>query len=402
MPFITPEGLEHLKTYKYASGLSGWLDQNVMTPFWNWFVTLLPDWLAPNLITLLSLLHAVIAYSVLHYYCPTMSEPAPCWTYLLYVYCGFMYQTLDAVDGKQARRTGSSSPLGQLFDHGCDAVSAFLTGMTCATTLQLGSSWLSLMVLYMCIIPFFCANWEESQTHVMRFGFLGVTEGQFLIMAVHLVTGIFGPKLWLANVPVLDIPIRQFFVAIALISVFWALYESISTVSAYFAQKEREAPTLVGVCVVRQEKRAAVAQLGQYLTFIVLSTLWLMARDQFMLHNQARLAMATVGFIFAYLTSRLIISHVTNMPYEKFHTILYPLPALVVLSYLPTPNALLEVASYAYFVMVVVVYFHYVSTVINEITSHLGISCFTIPYPLPATAPIMIERAQLKAASKTK
>ena len=27
-------------------------------------------------------------------------------------------QTFDAVDGKQARRTNSSSPLGELFDHG--------------------------------------------------------------------------------------------------------------------------------------------------------------------------------------------------------------------------------------------------------------------------------------------
>lgn len=35
-----------------------------------------------------------------------------------------MYQTLDSIDGKQARRTNSSSPLGELFDHGCDAVSA--------------------------------------------------------------------------------------------------------------------------------------------------------------------------------------------------------------------------------------------------------------------------------------
>jgi hypothetical protein len=26
--------------------------------------------------------------------------------------------TFDAVDGKQARRTNSSSPLGELFDHG--------------------------------------------------------------------------------------------------------------------------------------------------------------------------------------------------------------------------------------------------------------------------------------------
>jgi phosphatidylglycerophosphate synthase len=35
----------------------------------------------------------------------------------------FLYQSLDAIDGKQARRTGSSSPLGELFDHGCDSVS---------------------------------------------------------------------------------------------------------------------------------------------------------------------------------------------------------------------------------------------------------------------------------------
>jgi phosphatidylglycerophosphate synthase len=30
----------------------------------------------------------------------------------------FLYQSLDAIDGKQARRTGTSGPLGELFDHG--------------------------------------------------------------------------------------------------------------------------------------------------------------------------------------------------------------------------------------------------------------------------------------------
>ncbi len=37
--------------------------------------------------------------------------------------CLFAYQSLDAIDGKQARRTGSATPLGELFDHGCDALS---------------------------------------------------------------------------------------------------------------------------------------------------------------------------------------------------------------------------------------------------------------------------------------
>jgi len=32
-----------------------------------------------------------------------------------------MYRLLDEMDGKQARKTGNSSPLGLIFDHGCDA-----------------------------------------------------------------------------------------------------------------------------------------------------------------------------------------------------------------------------------------------------------------------------------------
>ena len=40
-----------------------------------------------------------------------------------------MYQTLDGVDGKQARRTGTANALGELFDHGCDAVSTFVVAI---------------------------------------------------------------------------------------------------------------------------------------------------------------------------------------------------------------------------------------------------------------------------------
>lgn len=52
------------------------------------------------------------------FYCPTIQETAPSWVYLFLAISIFWYQTMDALDGKQARRTGSSSPLGELFDHG--------------------------------------------------------------------------------------------------------------------------------------------------------------------------------------------------------------------------------------------------------------------------------------------
>jgi len=40
-----------------------------------------------------------------------------------------IYATLDNCDGKQARRTGSSSPMGMLFDHGCDASVAVINNI---------------------------------------------------------------------------------------------------------------------------------------------------------------------------------------------------------------------------------------------------------------------------------
>lgn len=51
---------------------------------------------------------------------------APTWAYLACAIGLFIYQSLDAIDGKQARRTNSSTPLGELFDHGCDSLSTGL------------------------------------------------------------------------------------------------------------------------------------------------------------------------------------------------------------------------------------------------------------------------------------
>lgn len=51
-----------------------------------------------------------------------MEQCAPRWLYFTFAVGLFVYQSLDAIDGKQARRTGTSGPLGELFDHGCDAL----------------------------------------------------------------------------------------------------------------------------------------------------------------------------------------------------------------------------------------------------------------------------------------
>ena len=51
----------------------------------------------------------------------------------------FIYQTLDAIDGKQARRTKTSSPLGELFDHGCDSLSTVFVSIASCCAVRLGT-----------------------------------------------------------------------------------------------------------------------------------------------------------------------------------------------------------------------------------------------------------------------
>jgi len=84
---------------------------------------LLTQWMAPNLVTFIGWIFVILSYAVMLFYDYTFTKIIPSWTFLFAALGLFLYSTLDAIDGKQARRTNSSSPLGQLFDHGCDSFS---------------------------------------------------------------------------------------------------------------------------------------------------------------------------------------------------------------------------------------------------------------------------------------
>lgn len=117
LKYITDDGLQSIKEHKYKPGNYSTLD-NMLNPFWMWAVERLPRSMAPNTVTLVGLLLLVGAYACMFIYDPSMTQPLPRWTYAAMALGVFLFQTLDAIDGKQARRTNSSSSLGQLFDHG--------------------------------------------------------------------------------------------------------------------------------------------------------------------------------------------------------------------------------------------------------------------------------------------
>lgn len=95
----------------------------------------------------------------------------PSWSLYLNGFGLFVYQTLDAIDGKQARRTNSSSPLGELFDHGCDAMSMVIVMSGVSVALKLGEvpHIMVFLTVAACVL-FYFTHWRAYVTGVVRFG----------------------------------------------------------------------------------------------------------------------------------------------------------------------------------------------------------------------------------------
>eukprot|EP00879_Flechtneria_rotunda_P007428 GHRR01007792.1.p1 GENE.GHRR01007792.1~~GHRR01007792.1.p1 ORF type:complete len:237 (+),score=48.01 GHRR01007792.1:315-1025(+) len=209
MGYLSTRALDGLKAYQYKAGGYTMLDR-LHAPFLNWATSKLPLWLAPNLITLTGTLALIASYLLSAYYIPDFAGDAPRWVYLFAAAAVVFYTLLDCLDGKQARRTNSSSPLGQLFDHGCDALSVNLLLATIGCSLSIGCGWAhalgNLGVMFIWIL----AQWEEYHTSHMLYGneYYGVLECNYTLALVHVVTFLLGPCFW--REPVMHyLPIKQ-------------------------------------------------------------------------------------------------------------------------------------------------------------------------------------------------
>lgn len=62
---------------------------------------------------------------------------------------------MDNCDGKQARRTKSSSPLGMIVDHQCDVIVSVLNAFILQRMLQVGNKYDSMLNMWISTCPFY-------------------------------------------------------------------------------------------------------------------------------------------------------------------------------------------------------------------------------------------------------
>lgn len=201
--FISKEAAAKLPLYQYRGQDLSLLYKFVLAPLATFCVNrLTPLWLAPNSITLIGLCFMVAAYLCMWYFSPTLEPPEdpPRWIFLLNALSMMIYQTLDNMDGRQARRTGSGSPLGLLFDHGCDAANSVFGSANWIISMALHpvhDVYLCASILLGPYILFYFGTWEEYYTGELIMPFInGPSEGLMGGALMSLSSWWFGPHIW--------------------------------------------------------------------------------------------------------------------------------------------------------------------------------------------------------------
>jgi len=322
-PILSDHQLRKLVEHKYQSTGTTLLDP-FMQRFWNWFVLKIPTNVAPNLITITGLLVNVVTTLILVFYSPGARQEPPAWALLLFALGLFVYQTLDACDGKQARRTSSSSPLGELFDHGCDSLSTVFVAIATTIAVQLG--FFPNIMFYQCILAsilFYAAHWQTYVSGTLCFGKFDVTEAQFTIMAIHTLSAIFGARIWSTTIPLGLISIELKLLAImftlcgSFINLFWYLS------GIFSGGVGKNGSTIAGTSII--------SPLLPLASVVVPATIIYIKSPSNLYENHPCLYLLTIGLAIAKVTNKLVVAHMTKHEIKTLDSILIG-PALLILN----------------------------------------------------------------------
>lgn len=188
---LSPTDIENVKKYKYNGKDDSISAELFLRKYWDYLITFFPMTIAPNLITLIGFGVEIFSFLISFIVSDRMTKQVPGWVCILNGLCLWIYSTLDNLDGRQARRTNSSSALGQFFDHGCDAITGVLEMIKVSITFNFGPTSSTFYFAFLMGVGFFMTSWEEYVTHAFYLGRInGPDDGLLFLSIVQVLAGI--------------------------------------------------------------------------------------------------------------------------------------------------------------------------------------------------------------------
>lgn len=332
--YVSDKALDNLKFHKYSAVDKSLIANHVMKHYWNFATSLFPLWMAPNLITLIGFaamgINACIALAYMKDF--TMDgNDVPLWIFFSFAFGVWFYSTCDNVDGKQARRTGSSSPLGELMDHGIDSLNCALGSIIQGAGLAVGFSNYILLLYSIATINFFFSTWESFHTGTLYLSYInGPTEGIIFSTTQLILSGIFGPKIfhtkfysvlpdkyqhyfnWIipGNTTFIDIIIYSSFALMVITVIPGSIYK------VYIHTKKRGAN---GTALI-------LSQLLPIIIFYLGAYLWVESPISSILNSKRLIVfILATGLTFGEITTSIILSHMTKQKFPNIWKLIIPI-----------------------------------------------------------------------------
>ncbi|KZF19276.1 Choline/ethanolaminephosphotransferase [Xylona heveae TC161] len=398
MVYIRTYKLPNLKEYKYSGVDHSLVSRYVLKPFYtNVAIKLFPMSMAPNAITLTGFSFVVMNFLTMLWYNPTLDQDCPSWVYYTWAVGLFLYQTFDACDGQQARRTRQSGPLGELFDHGVDACNTFLEVLLFAAAMNLGQGWKTVLTLFASLLTFYIQTWDEYHTHTLTLGLVsGPVEGILTLCIVFAITGLKGgasfwqqsmlqtvgvPKFDFIPDTIYDLHFNEWYMVYGgIVLVFNTIQSALSVMKARRARNEPVKPALLG--------------LAPFFITWTLTAAYLYLQPVILNHHLIPFVFF-VGLVNAYSVGQMIVAHLCKARFPYQNIIAAPLLFGVIDSLGPWlydhigrgwPSALGSDVYQVAFVFLCLglsigVYGSFVIDVIFAICDYLDIWCLTIKHP---------------------
>lgn len=379
--YLTAEQLVGFENYKYSCKDTSPLSKYVMHPYWNCVVEYCPKWVAPNLLTFLGFIFAVgifLLFSIMDYYILASDDdypdisPLPKWTFTVAAIFMFIAYTLDGIDGKQARRTGSSSPLGELFDHGIDSYTASLIPIAVLSVFGRGerfslNSHHMYFLLWNILINFHLCHWEKYNTGVLFLPW-GYDITMCITVVMFIITGIWGYQMWQFVLPG-GITIGKL---IEIVVYGTTLFSNIPTVlwNVYLSYKDRTG--------YERSLLEALRPFSPVVIFFAICMGWVLNSPGKILDTDPRPIFFITGTIFSNICCRLIVAQMSSSRSEAFNMLLIPTALVTFLSVI-TRSARLEFGlAYSLCVFVALAHVHYGCCVVRQMCRHFRINCFSL------------------------
>lgn len=369
--------------YKYSSIDNSPVSNYITHPFWNWVVQFYPTWIAPNVLTLAGFLFLVLQFVVLTYYDSDFYAssdihpeypPIPNWVWLFSSACIFLAHTLDGTDGKQARRTKTSGPLGELFDHGLDSWATLFMPIGIFSVFGRGDHSVDVMhmsfIMLSVQVTFIMSHWEKYNTGILFLPW-GYDPSQIGMAAMYFVTWLGGYSMWKNYVPYVDMTYAKVFeygmyggVVFQLPVTLWNIYSS-------YANKTGKMLSFY------EGQRPLVPAIILFGLFY----LWAYISPYNIIEKEPRLFMLTLGTAFANVSSRVIVSGMSNTRCDSFNVLLIPLITIVLATVTLKLGSLEAYLLLAYATYVMAAHLHYGICVVKQLADHFNIYVFSVEKP---------------------